>query len=207
MNTRSTPARRFGARLVLPALAVALVLTGCTAEPDSLSEVYENGSGDYISGDGRLITLAPESRDEPVAFAGTLDSGDAFDSADAAGDVMIVNFWYAACPPCREEAPALEELHESYQGADVTMLGVNITDTAGTALTFASEFGVSYPSIIDVETNDVQLAFADGQLTQTMVPTTFILDKQGRIAARYSGLLTSPSVISAIVDDLLAETA
>ena len=208
MTARNTPARRVGARLVVPAVAAALILTGCASQQAThLTDVYESGSGDYISGDGRLITLTPESRDEPVSFSGALDMGGDFDAEAARGDVVIINFWYAACPPCRIEAPDLEELHQQYLDADVTMVGVNVRDTAGTSLTFAEEFGITYPSIIDNETNDVQLVFADGKLGQNAVPTTLVLDRQGRIAARYSGLITSPSVISEIVDDLLAEQA
>lgn len=207
MTARTSPARRFGARFAVPAIAAALVLTGCSAQAEHLAGVYESGGGDYISGDGRLISLALDSREAPVDFGGPLDTGGTFSSEDVRGDVVIVNFWYASCPPCRQEAPDLEELHQQYLDADVTMVGVNVYDSAGTALRFAEEFGVTYPSIIDADTNDVQLAFADGKLAQNAVPTTLILDRQGRVAARFSGLITSPSVISEIVDDLLAEKA
>lgn len=207
MTARSTPARRFGARLIVPAIATALVLSGCTSQASHLTDVYESGSGDYISGDGRLISLTADSREAPVDFAGPLDTGEQFSSDDVRGQVVIVNFWYAACPPCRIEAPDLEEIHQTYLDADVTMVGVNVYDSADTALTFARENSVSYPSLIDADTNDVQLAFAGGKLNQNGVPTTLILDKQGRVAARFSGLITSPSVITEIVDELLAEKA
>ncbi|WP_166866779.1 MULTISPECIES: TlpA disulfide reductase family protein [unclassified Salinibacterium] len=207
MTARTTPARRFGARLIVPAIATALVLSGCTSQASHLTDVYESGSGDYISGDGRLISLTADSREAPVDFAGPLDTGEQFSSEDVRGQVVIVNFWYAACPPCRIEAPDLEEIHQTYLDADVTMVGVNVYDSADTALTFARENSVTYPSLIDADTNDVQLAFAGGKLNQNGVPTTLILDKQGRVAARFSGLITSPSVITEIVDELLAEKA
>ncbi len=207
MTARTTPARRFGVRLIVPAIATALVLSGCTSQASHLTDVYESGSGDYISGDGRLISLTADSREAAVDFAGPLDTGEQFSSEEVRGQVVIVNFWYAACPPCRLEAPDLEEIHQTYLDADVTMVGVNVYDSADTALTFARENSVTYPSIIDADTNDVQLAFAGGKLNQNGVPTTLILDKQGRVAARFSGLITSPSVITEIVDELLAEKA
>jgi thiol-disulfide isomerase/thioredoxin len=208
--TRSTHARRLGVRFVAPVVAAAvLLLAGCTADSDRLAANYEQGdnSGGYVSGDGRTVQPPASQREDPVAFSGTLDTGDAFDSSDVLGDVVVVNFWYAGCPPCREEAPDLEALRAQYDGDGVTFVGVNVSDNAGTARSFAQEFGVGYPSIIDVDDNGVQLAFAAGKLAPNSVPTTLILDKQGRVAARLSGLITSPSVVTDIVDELLAEKA
>jgi len=209
VKTRSTPARRLGVRLIAPVAAFAFLLTGCTDASDRLAANYEQGdnSGGYISGDGRTVQVGVDDREKPVPFSGTLDTGDAFDSDDVLGDVVVVNFWYAGCPPCREEAPDLESLRAQFEGDDVTFVGVNVSDNAGTARSFADEFGVGYPSIIDVDDNAVQLAFAGGLYAPNSVPTTLILDKQGRVAARLSGLITSPSVVADIIDELLAEKA
>jgi len=200
--------RRVGVRLLVPAVALAAVLAGCTPEAGHLADQYENGTGDgYVSGDGRVVQPPAAEREEPVAFAGTLDTGEHFDSADAVGKVVVVNFWYASCPPCREEAPDLEALRAQFEGDEVVMLGVNVNDSADVSLGFAKKFGVGYPSIVDAADNAVQLAFADGRLAPNSVPTTLILDRQGRVAARISGLIESPSVVSDIVDELLAEKA
>lgn len=209
MNTRSTPARRLGVRLAAPVVVLAALLAGCTDDSSRLAENYEQGdnSGGYVSGDGRVVQPPIAEREDPVEFSGVLDTGDEFDSADVVGDVVVVNFWYASCPPCREEAPDLESLRAQYEGDDVAFVGVNVSDDAGTARAFATEFGVGYPSIIDVDDNGVQLAFADGILRPNSVPTTLILDREGRVAARLSGLITSPTVVSDIVDELLAEKA
>lgn len=206
MTTRDP--RRIGVRLLAPAVALAALLAGCTAEGGGgLAATYESGSGDgYISADGRIVQIAASEREEPVAFAGTLDSGEAFDSTELLGQVVVVNLWYAACPPCREEAPDLEAIHQLYADAEVTVVGVNVRDSAGTALKFAREHGVSYPSILDYEDNGVQLAFASGAYAPTSVPTTLVLDTRGRVAARLSGLIESPSVVTSIVDELLAES-
>ena len=206
MTTRTR--RRVGLRLLAPAAVLATLLAGCTPEAGHLSDVYENGTqGGYISGDGRVVQLAASDREKPVTFAGALDTGDAFDSAEVLGRVVVVNFWYASCPPCREEAPDLEALHQQFADAEVTVLGVNVSDTAVTARKFEAEHGVSYPSIIDYEDNAVQLAFAGGAYAPNSVPTTLVLDRQGRVAARFSGLIESPSVVADIVDELLAESA
>jgi peroxiredoxin len=200
--------RRIGVRLLVPVVALAALLSGCTPEAGHLADQYESGTaGGYISGDGRVVQLAASDREKPVEFAGTLDTGDAFDSADTLGEVVVVNFWYASCPPCREEAPDLEAIHQQFADAGVTVVGVNVSDTAETAQKFETEHGVSYPSIIDYQDNAVQLAFAGGKYAPNSVPTTLVLDKQGRVAARFSGLIESRSVVTDIVDELLAESA
>lgn len=207
MRPRTPPARRRGARLVVPALAAALLLAGCTGDADGLPGQYEGGdAGGYVSADGRVVKPAPEEREAPVDFAGTLDTGEGLSSDDVRGRVVIVNFWYAACPPCREEAPDLEAIRVRFEDAEVTMIGVNVRDTADVSLRFARDFGVGYPSIVDSGDNAVQLAFADGSLPPNSVPTTLVLDREGRVAARLSGLIDGPGIVSDIVDELLAET-
>jgi thiol-disulfide isomerase/thioredoxin len=191
--------------LVAALAAGVLVLSACSAGSDPLAEQFRAGTGqNYISGDGALTIVAPASRAQPVVFDGPLDVGGTFSSAEAAGDVIVVNFWYAGCPPCRLEARDLERLHQDFLDQGVVFIGVNIMDQAPTALTFAEEFGVTYPSLLDVSGGAVRLAFA-GQVAPNAVPTTVVLDQQGRVAARISGLLTDPGVLADIIDDVLAE--
>ena len=186
-------------------LVVGLVLSGCAADSDALAEQYRAGTGqNYISGDGALTVVAPESRDEGIAFQGPLDVGGTFSSDDYEGQIMVVNFWYAGCPPCRLEAPDLEALHQEFLDEAVVFIGVNILDQAPTALAFADEFGVTYPSIMDTNDGSVRLAFS-GQVAPNAVPTTVVLDQQGRVAARISGLLTEPDVLAALIRDVQAE--
>ena len=186
-------------------LVVGLVLSGCAAESDALAEQYRAGTGqNYISGDGALTVVAPESRAEGIVFQGPLDVGGTFSSDDYEGRIMVVNFWYAGCPPCRLEAPDLEALHQEFLDEGVVFIGVNILDQAPTALAFAEEFGVTYPSIMDTNDGSVRLAFS-GQVAPNAVPTTVVLDQQGRVAARISGLLTEPDVLAALIRDVEAE--
>jgi len=186
-------------------LVVGLVLSGCAGDSDALAEQYRAGTGqNYISGDGALTVVAPESRDEGIAFQGPLDVGGTFSSDDYEGQIMVVNFWYAGCPPCRLEAPDLEALHQEFLDEGVVFIGVNILDQAPTALAFAEEFGVTYPSTMDTNDGSVRLAFS-GQVAPNAVPTTVVLDQQGRVAARISGLLTEPDVLAALIRDVQAE--
>lgn len=199
----SRPTRRL---VVAIAIASAVVLTGCTANED-LADQYRSGNGQgYISGDGAYTVIAEADRDEPIEFEGVIETGDTVSSDDYRGEVLVVNFWYAACPPCRLEAPDLEALSQQFAPDGVRFLGVNIYDQAPTAMSFAEEFGVTYPSILDVNDGSVRLAFA-GQVAPNAVPTTLVLDQQGRVAARISGVISEPSVLRSMITDVLAEAS
>lgn len=182
---------------------VALLLSGCAAEP--LAEQYSEGDGQgYVSVDGTISEFAPADRGEKVVFGGTTDAGYPVSNDDYVGEVMVVNFWYAACAPCRVEAPDLATLSAKYQGAGASFLGVNVYDQPETSLAFARKFDIAYPSIIDANSGTVRLAFA-GHAPPSAVPTTLVLDKQGRVAARFIGLIEAPSMLDSIISDLIAE--
>ncbi|HEX6953486.1 MAG TPA: TlpA disulfide reductase family protein [Agromyces sp.] len=196
--------RRLSGAIALAA-ASALVLAGCSSDP--LAEQYRAGDNKgYIAGDGTISEFPADERGEPVAFAGTTIEGDAIDSADLAGEVVVVNFWYAGCAPCRAEAPLLQEVHEEFEGDGATFVGVNVRDQAATAASFEENYGITYPSIVDVEDGAVQYAFA-GDVPPAAVPTTLVLDAEGRVAARILGQLKDASILSTIVGDLVDEAA
>lgn len=189
-------------RFAAAAVAAVLLLSGCTSDP--LAEQYADGSGQgYITADGAYTELPPEARDEAIVFSGVDENGSSISSDDYVGQVVVVNFWYASCPPCRVEAPDLAALSTEYDA--VPFLGVNISDSEPVALTFADEFGIEYPSIIDARDSAVQLAFA-GSVAPNAVPTTLVLDREGRVAARISGLIRDKAILAAMIDTVLAET-
>jgi len=176
---------------------VALALAGCSSADGVAGQVGDAG---YIAGDGIVTEIAPEERAAPAAFSGPLVDGGEFDSAELDG-VTLVNFWYAACPPCRIEAPVLAELHAEL-GDEVDFLGVNTRDGAAQAASFEEQFGVDYPSILDDETASAQLAFT-GIVAPNAVPSTLILDAEGRVAARVSGAVTDTSILSTLLREEL----
>ncbi|MCM6761597.1 TlpA family protein disulfide reductase [Rathayibacter sp. ZW T2_19] len=184
------------------ALVAAVVLTGCTR--DQLAEDYRKGDNKgYISGDGTITEIAEADRSDPIVFAGTDENGEAVDSADLAGRVVVVNFWYASCAPCRAEAADLESVNAEYAGQDVSFVGVNVRDQAPQAAAFAKTYGITYPSIVDVD-GSAQLAFS-GTVPPNAVPTTLVLDREHRVASRILGQLQEASILSTLVGDTLAD--
>lgn len=182
-------------------LVSALAVGGC-ASNDTLAE--QLGSGDnFISGDGALVEVAPENRGDPIEFAATANDGSDVSAEGLRGSVVVVNFWYASCPPCRIEAPELAKYAKSAPDG-VTFFGVNVYDGEAAAKSFEDKFDVPYPSILDVSTGAVRLAFA-GSLPPNAVPVTIILDREGRVAARMSGYFSDINILISMVDKVREE--
>lgn len=196
------------AATVTATLGLGLVLlvgiTGCSSDP--LADQYRAGSGkNYIAGDGTVTEIAVENRGEPITFSGSSETGGTLASTDYLGNVLVVNFWYAGCAPCRAEAPDLEKVHQATLANNLGFIGVNVRDQAETAVTFNTRFGVTYPSIIDVD-GQAQLSFASN-VPPNAVPTTLVLDRQGRVAARILGQLADRSILMTLITGISAESA
>ncbi len=184
---------------------LAVGLSACA--PDPATEAFLNGEEKaYTTADFRVVEIPAEKRGEPVVFGGVTEDGEKFSSQDIAGDVAVVNFWYAGCGPCRLEAPDLEAVWQKHQPDDVAFIGVNIYDQADTAKAFAENYGITYPSLMDADTGEAKLAFA--QVTPIQAPpTTLVLDRQGRVAARIIGPIDGTSILSTLIQDALEEKA
>ena len=184
--------------LRLGVAAAVLLLAGCS------SAVGDAGAPDkgYISGDGTVTVTPADKRGAPTSFSGPTLDGAPFDVADHRGAVIVVNFWASWCPPCIREAPALQRVWEDYQSRGVQFVGVDVGDNRAAAQAHERRFDVTYPSIED-SSGRVLLDFR-GTLTPSSRPSTLVLDRAGRVAARVLGRVDA-TTLRALVDDALAE--
>lgn len=200
--------RRFVTRAASAAVAavLALALGACSSDP--LAEQYREGSNKgFIGANGlQVVEIPPGERSDPVDFSGVTETGETITSADVAGEVVVVNFWYAACGPCIVEAPRLEEAYQAVADLPVRFLGVNTYDQASTVAAFGRDNGVTYPSMLAVDDSALKLAFATAT-PLSATPTTLVLDAEGRVAARIVGELAEPSILTTLVRDAVAETS
>lgn len=181
----------------------ALTLTACSSN-ETLADQYAEGSNKgYVAGDGTILEIPAAQRSTPVTFSGEATNGETVSSADFLGQVLVVNFWYAGCAPCRAEAPLLNEVNAGFTPGTAAMVGVNVRDQLNTATSFEQKFETIYPSILDANNGGVQLAFT-GTVPANAVPTTIVLDQQGRVAARILGRVADKSILTTIVNDLVA---
>ena len=134
-------------------------------------------------GESATLDDAVRRGERPVAPSRTLPRLGGGESSIAAlkGRPVIVNFWASWCDPCKEEAPALLRAHEKIRKAGGTVLGVTVDDSSPDSQKFVEEFKLPFPSLRDV----------DGELGEefgrTGVPETFVIDREGRVAAMRRG--------------------
>ncbi len=207
MRTHTKRGRILRIASLAVALAIVPPLAGCSSDSDSLAQQWEEASDKgYVAGDGSSISTPPAERTDPVIFEGVTERGQGYGSDKTLGSVTVINFWYAACAPCRAEAPDLVAAFDEFASEGVKFVGVNTRDQSAQALQFAKQFGIEYPSIMDNEGDRaVQRAFA-GQVPLNAVPTTLVLDAEGRVAHRVLGQLAGESQLRTLLDETLAES-
>jgi thiol-disulfide isomerase/thioredoxin len=172
------------------------VLTGCS----SLSGTGDKG---YITGTGVPVEVDPGDRGAAIELSGTDLDGNDVDLADLRGRPVVVNVWWSQCPPCRVEQPDLNEAHDEL-GDQVAFVGINIRDSsADAARSYVRGFEVPYASIYSAD-GAALLPFA-GTLNPRSIPSTVVLDDQGRIAASVQGRVPTTQTLVSLAEKVIDE--
>ena len=182
---------------VLAAVAMLGAISACSGGGTGTDD--QTG---FVPGDAGTTFVEPNDRELAPDLAGELLGGGTYAMADERGDdLLVVNVWGSWCGPCRSEAAALEEVYQVLQDQGVQFLGINTRDQEQRALAFVADKGITYPSVVD--DGALQAEFRSS-LPVAGIPTTFVIDRSGRVAARavtevtYTGLLE-------LVERVLAE--
>jgi len=190
------------------ALGLSLLTAACNDDANSVASQAMAGDGKgYVAGDGTVEQLAVADRGAAVSLGGTTVDGKSWSTAaDAPGKVVVVNVWGSWCAPCVDETPHLQHVWQSYStaGKPVAFVGIDIKESAATAAAFLKANSVTYPSLSDSGSGGQPMLALQGKAAAT--PSTLVLDRQGRIAARVLGA-TTVSTLTGLVDDVLAEQA
>ncbi len=119
--------------------------------------------------------------------------------SDFKGQVRIVDFWATWCPPCRAEIPHFQALYEKYRQQGMTVIGISLDETgAQDVRSFAESVGMTYPTLM----GDAPTALAyDGVPS---IPTTFVIDRKGRVYRKYVGY-QERAVFEKDIQELLKE--
>ncbi|WP_183226008.1 TlpA family protein disulfide reductase [Actinoplanes campanulatus] len=177
----------------LTAVTAAGALSGCGGEGNWATKCTTTNM---------VVECAAAERPLVSGVTGELLDGAAYDLAADRGKVVVVNFWGSWCAPCRAEADDLEKTYQATKDSNVTFLGVNTRDDRDSAKAFERGYKVTYGSVYDFE-GRVGLKF---DVTQSAVPSTLILDRQGRIAAAIRRSTTNGE-LQPLVERIAAEAA
>lgn len=188
-------------RWLIPAITVVLLVAFA-----GWSVVRDGDTPAPVSRDGGLIQQFPVGKRASVApIAGRLIDGGYIDSADLAGYVVVYNVWGSWCAPCRKEAPGLKRLSDESRSTGVRFVGLDVKDNDASAVAFEREHGISYPSIGTADSGQALLELGKA-VPLGAVPTTVVVDRRGRVAARIVGA-ASYYTLKGLVDDVLKEAS
>ncbi|MGO1973010.1 MAG: TlpA family protein disulfide reductase [Propionibacteriaceae bacterium] len=174
--------------------AAGTLLTGCSSARGQDQEGFVGGSGAYT-------WVEPEDRVEAgIAEGPELGGEGTLSTADFDGEVVVVNVWGSWCAPCRKEAPDLVAAAEQTEEV-AQFVGINTQDAnPAPAEAFVRAFEVNYPSIHDPN-GSALLAFS-GVLPPSAIPSTLVIDTEGRVAARVLGEVDTNTLVG-LVDDVV----
>jgi cytochrome c biogenesis protein CcmG, thiol:disulfide interchange protein DsbE len=146
-----------------------------------------------LSNDPTLVHSPLIGRQAPDFRLGGLGGGNPFRLSTLRGRVVVVNFWASWCAPCRTEHSDLQAIWDRYRTQGVVVVGISYQDSASNGLAFFRELGGDWPLLRD---DGSRTALAYGV---TGVPETFVIDGNGRVAAKYFGPVTYAELSDQIV--------
>ncbi|NEM07345.1 TlpA family protein disulfide reductase [Geodermatophilus normandii] len=189
-------------RRMLPAvLASAALLTGCSTGAGAV-DVSNGGQFRFVAATPAGEVIPEGDRASAPDFGGTLLGGGDWNSDELAGQIAVLNFWGSWCPPCRVETPQFQEVYTEVRDEDVAFVGLNVKETDEQfAQAFVDSEGIEFPSLYD-PAGEVALAFRD--YPANAIPSTIVLDREGRVAAVYTGEVAQDD-LRAVLDRLLGE--
>lgn len=183
---------------VLVACLVTVTAMGCSTQ--GADEPTRSSSDTGYVGATRTITLIPpEDRQLAPEVSGIeLGKDRTISTADFDGKVVVLNVWGSWCGPCKAEAPDLQTASQETRNV-AQFIGLNTRDfDQAPPLAFNRSRGITYPSIFD-PTGSLLVRFA-GKLPATAIPSTLIIDTEGRMAARVVGPVTKETLIDMVQD-------
>jgi peroxiredoxin len=183
-------------------LLATVLLAGCTTG-DGAVDVANGGEFRFVAATPSGEVIPEAERASAPEFSGTLlETGAEWESSKLVGQVGVINFWGSWCAPCRVETPEFSEVWGDYSAAGVQFLGINVKEPSEQfALAFIDRFDIGFPSLYDPR-GEVALAFRD--YPANAVPSTIVLDPEGRVAAVYTGEVSQEN-LRRVIDRVLEE--
>ena len=172
---------------------LAASLAGCS---NSQSETSSGSETNFVAGDGSIEVVPVAQRVAAPNFSLPTLAGETFSLSKHLGKVVVMNVWASWCAPCRKEAPDLQAVWKQSDKKFVQFVGLDTRDSTTSAQGFVKNYGITYPQAIDTD-GQVQLLFRK-TLPAQAIPSTLIVDAQGRVAARILGTASEATLRNVI---------
>ena len=179
---------------------LVLAAAGYALLKDRVDSVNFSGTAASASTGSTAADDAANERVEAPDFTVYTFDGDAVKLSDFSGKPIVINFWASWCGPCKSEMPDFQKVYEAY-GDQVDFLMVNMTygdETSAVAKAFVDEHGYTFPVYCDTTLEAASLYGANS------IPTTFILDKEGRVYGYAKSVLNEETLVN-VLEMLLNE--
>jgi thiol-disulfide isomerase/thioredoxin len=198
---RSSSSRRLRALLPVAVAAGALTLSACGGGGTSGG----GGKTGFVTNTGGISTVAKADRRSVNDLSGETLEGKKLDVADLKGKIVVLNVWGSWCGPCLAEAPHFAKVARETAADGVAFVGINTRDVEkSNAIKFEQDFDIPYPSLYDPAGKLLVYGFPKGTLNPQAVPSTIVLDRAGKIAAR-SLKGVDEEQLRKLIDPLIAE--
>jgi thiol-disulfide isomerase/thioredoxin len=196
------PRRLRPAALLALAITTALTLSACSGGSDAVSQ--STGNFHYVGTTTRGKVIPEGQRKVAGNVSGPLLSGGQFSLDANRGKVTVLNFWASWCIPCQTESPQYDTLYTQLKSSGVDFVGLDVKENNKNAPeSFIKDNGITYPSVYD---QGAKTALQLGKLPLVVgLPWTVVVDKQGRVAAVYSGPQQAPD-LKPVLQSLAAES-
>ena len=189
-DQRPNRTRSRAALLTAGAAVAALLLSACGSGGTSGG----SGNTNFVAGKDGVDTVAKGSRTPIPDLSGPTVDGKQLDVDDYKGKVVVLNIWGSWCGPCRLEAENFEKVYKDVKDDGVQFVGINTRDSGLTLpRAFEKEHGITYPSLYD-PTGRLMLRFKKGTLNPQLIPSTLIVDRDGKVASRTLQALSEESL-------------
>ncbi|MEU6254199.1 TlpA disulfide reductase family protein [Streptomyces sp. NPDC047043] len=165
-------------------VAACVLLAGCSSKEPI---------GDTTPGDPLSRTFEEGERPAAPDLAGTSLDGKAVRLSDYRGKVVVLNAWASWCPPCRAEAPGLQEVQKKWGGRGLQVLGLDNDGSRADGLAFQKQHRLGYPSLHDPSGKQI-LRLPRGLVNTKGLPFTIVVDRSGKVAATRMGEVTQAQV-------------
>jgi peroxiredoxin len=187
---------------VVAALASAVLgLSACSGGTNAVDQ-NSNNQFRYVQANEKGSVIEAAKRKQAGPVAGSLLAGGDYRLSQDRGKVVVLNYFASWCPPCQTETPQFDSIYRERKSAGVQFIGMDVKDPSkGAAQSWIKDKGVTFPVVYD---ETAKTAIQLGDVPMAALPSTVVIDKQGRVAAVYVGSVL-PKDLTPALDELTEE--